>query len=418
MKENEPERKKYTINFEQAIIKNQSCPPLAGVRGWILKQIIKLLVLFLYTSPLFSQPDSASFSLSGYVSDVQSAAFESIDKTWNNNNLFLNRLNFKWSANDKLFWAAEMRNRLAYGDNFTNFPGTIKSYDKDNGIIDLSLNVASGKSYLLNANFDRLYVSYQIKKLVVTAGRQRINWGQTFAWNPNDIFNAYSFFDIDYIERPGSDAIRFQYYNTETSCFELAVKSDSSNKYTIAGLYRFNTHGFDIQTLAGIYEKNDMVAGIGWSGPIGPVSFRGEISYFRDMKHFADTSGQFLSSIDFDYVFPNSLTITAEYLYANHVAYSLQNISSINSSSVNAKTLALAKHNAVVQVSYPITPLFSSSLAGMYLPNINGYYISPSMTYSLAQNIDASLYAQIFGLDNNSVSFHYQQVMFKMKLNF
>lgn len=370
------------------------------------------------TSTLYSQSDSSSYSLSGYVSDVQSAAFDSIDKPWNNNNLFLNRLNFKWSANDKLTFAAEMRNRFAYGDNFTNFPGTIKSYDKDNGMVDLSFNLASGKSYLLNASFDRLYASYQMEKLVVTAGRQRINWGQTFAWNPNDIFNAYSFFDIDYIERPGSDAIRLQYYNTETSCFELAAKSDSSNKYTIAGLYRFNTHGFDIQTLAGIYEKNDLVAGLGWSGPFGSVSFRGEISYFRDMKHFADTSGLFLTSIDFDYVFPNSLTITAEYLYASHVAYSLQNIMSITSSSMNAKTLALAEHNAVVQVSYPITPLLSSSLAGMYLPNVNGYYISPSMTYSLAQNIDASLYAQIFGLDNSSVSFQYQQVMFKMKLNF
>lgn len=407
-------RLKNIIKFIQAIPRRRG----QGVDMEIRKKLCLFVFLLISSLSSFSQSDSSTFSLSGYVSDVQSAAFDSIDKPWNNNNLFLNRLNFKYSANDKLTFAAEMRNRFAYGDNFTNFPGTIKSYDKDNGLVDLSFNIASGKSYLLNTTFDRLYASYQMEKLVITAGRQRINWGQTFAWNPNDIFNAYSFFDIDYIERPGSDAIRLQYYNTETSCFELAAKSDSSNKYTIAGLYRFNTHGFDIQALAGIYEKNDMVAGIGWSGPVGPVSFRGEASYFRDIKHFADTSGLFLASVDFDYIFPNSLTITAEYLYASHVAYSLQNISSVTSTSMNAKTLALAKHNAVVQVSYPITPLLSSSLAGMYLPNVNGYYISPSMTYSLAQNIDASLYAQIFGLDNSTVSFQYQQVMFKMKLNF
>ena len=60
--------------------------------------------------------------------------------------------------------------------------------------------------------------------------RQRINWGQTLVWNPNDIFNAYSYFDFDYIERPGSDAIRLQYYPDYSSAIEMAVKADYENK--------------------------------------------------------------------------------------------------------------------------------------------------------------------------------------------
>ena len=31
-------------------------------------------------------------------------------------------------------------------------------------------------------------------------------------WNPNDLFNAFSFVDFDYEERPGSDALRIQKY--------------------------------------------------------------------------------------------------------------------------------------------------------------------------------------------------------------
>ena len=52
-------------------------------------------------------------------------------------------------------------------------------------------------------------------------GRQRINWGVNLAWNPNDLFNAYSLIDFDYQERPGSDAIRFQYYMGDLSVLNL-----------------------------------------------------------------------------------------------------------------------------------------------------------------------------------------------------
>lgn len=32
------------------------------------------------------------------------------------------------------------------------------------------------------------------------------------AWNPNDWFNTYNYFDFDYEERPGTDAIRVRVY--------------------------------------------------------------------------------------------------------------------------------------------------------------------------------------------------------------
>jgi hypothetical protein len=113
-----------------------------------------------------------------------------------------------------------------------------------------------------------VWFQYTNEKLQVTAGRQRINWGQTFVWNPNDIFNTYSYFDFDYEEKPGSDAVRVQYFLNPTSAFELAAKLDRQNKATIAGLYRFNKLNYDIQFLSGITDEQDFVAGAGWSGQI------------------------------------------------------------------------------------------------------------------------------------------------------
>ena len=91
----------------------------------------------------------------------------------------------------------------------------------------MSWNILTEKSFFLNTTIDRLWVDFNYGKLQVRAGRQRINWGQTLIWNPNDIFNAYSFFDFDYIERPGSDAVRVQYYPGSSSSVEAAVKVNS-----------------------------------------------------------------------------------------------------------------------------------------------------------------------------------------------
>jgi hypothetical protein len=61
------------------------------------------------------------------------------------------------------------------------------------------------------------------------------------------------------------------------------------------------------------------------------------------------------------------------------------------------KNLSFVKHNLILQISYPITPLLTGTLAGMVLPGINGYYLGPSVSYSLSQNLDASVFVQSFG---------------------
>ena len=122
-------------------------------------------------------------------------------------------------------------------------------------MVDMSWNIFDKQSFLFNTTIDRLWLDLHYNKFQVTIGRQRINWGQTFVWNPNDIFNAYSFFDFDYVERPGSDAVRLQYFPSSSSAAELAVKVDDENDITAAGLYRFNRWGYDIPVSCRICER-------------------------------------------------------------------------------------------------------------------------------------------------------------------
>jgi len=361
-----------------------------------------------------------NWSLNGYVTNMQSFMFQSLDGVWTTDNLIHNRLNFKWNNKQENFKAVlELRNRLFIGQSVEINPGYADFINTDNGFVKLSSNLSKGKSYVLNSKIDRIYLDYTIGKFQLTVGRQRINWGQCYTWNPNDLFNAYSFFDFDYIEKPGSDAVRIQYYNTSTSAFEFAFKSDNNHKVTSAALYRFNKWNYDIQFLGGILNEQDYVIGTGWSGNIKGASFRGEVSYFQPKHNFADTTGILVVSLGTDYTFKNSFMLQFEVLYNQNKGTGISNFADFYNESLSAKNLSFTKITFMLQGSYPVTPLLNVSLAGMYFPKLNGIFLGPSFTYSLTNNIDFSIITQSFaGQLVKGQKEHINFAFLRLKLNF
>ena len=104
---------------------------------------------------------------------------------------------------------------------------------------------------------DRLYLDYVKGNLEVRLGRQRVNWGINTVWNPNDIFNAFTFTDFDYEERPGSDALRVKYYTGFASSIEIAVKAFDRKEDAVGGiLWKFNKWNYDFQALVGIMQED------------------------------------------------------------------------------------------------------------------------------------------------------------------
>ena len=362
---------------------------------------------------------SAKVTVRGYISGMQGSLYNNLAKDWQWDSYLTNRLNFKWYATKNLTAVAEMRNRVVTGDRMKAAPALYATnFAHDYGWMDLNHNFIEDSSYLLNTNVDRLYLAYQLDKLNITVGRQRINWGQTLVWNPNDIFNAYSFFDFDYVERPGSDAVRVQYYNTETSVIEAAVKMNRNNEVTAAGLYRFNKWGYDIQFLGGIFNSSDYVAGAGFSGNIKSIALRGEASYLHPKNNFADTSGLFLASVEADHTFGNSLTVQCEYLFNQKPGINFNRFVSTYNTQMDVKSLSFVKHNLFAQVSYPITPLLNGSLSGMVFPEYKGFYVGPSLTYSIANNVDFAFIMQAFSLEMNNQRIGMVMGFMRLKWNF
>jgi hypothetical protein len=411
-------------NIEKYLISKYSEKIIVGFSGirylvsGIRYSILYLSFFLLITFPLLSQEQQKKLMFNGYISNIQSAMFDSIQKNWTTDNLIHNRLNLKWYLDSNLNFNLEIRNRLLYGESLTSGQNNAVSYGQDYGFLDLTRNIIKGNSYVFNVNVDRLNLNYGIGKFKATLGRQRINWSQTMVWNPNDIFNTYSFFDFDYIERPGSDALRLQYYNTEVSSTELAIKVNSENKVTAAAYYKFNFSGYDFQFIGGILNNEDYVLGTGWSGAIKSVSFRGELSYFRSKNNFSKSTGEILASVGADYTFGNSCMLLAEYLYCGTNITDSISFLEFYGAPQTVKNMSFVKHNFIIQVSIPFTPLFNGSLAGMYFPGIKGYYLGPSLSYSLAQNLDASFYLQAFGGEISNQRQRFNLVFLRIRFSF
>src|SRR5688500_3677401 len=178
-----------------------------------------LLFSLLLALPSFSQTKERKFHFSGYVKYLQNTTFtDGLDEIITDN-LLHHRLSFRYYPVKPLLFDIEVRNRMHWGElvKLTKTLGDFSDRIENNDIYAVSIVVVDKKAYGWQIMLDRAFVRYSKNKWEATLGRQRVNWGVTLAWNPNDIFNAYSLYDFDYEERPGSDAGRIVFYPSSSS---------------------------------------------------------------------------------------------------------------------------------------------------------------------------------------------------------
>jgi hypothetical protein len=380
------------------------------------RNLFILTCLLLNVGLLYPQEKKA-LSLSGYVTTLQSSMFDSLSGPFMNENLLHNRLNFKGYLNENITVAVELRNRLFTGDMVRTGKPYSDLIGADQGWADFSWNLIEKQSFIFNTTVDRLWFDFQYNKFQITIGRQRINWGQTLVWNPNDIFNAYSFFDFDYVEKPGSDAIRVQYFTSASAAVELAVKADNNNDITAAGLYRFNRWGYDIQFMTGIVKSEDIVVGAGWSGAIRNLSFRGEASWFDPYRDIPGSRSTLIATSSLERVFSDNSMAQFQVMYCNR-PLELTSFTGFYSGNLSAKDLAFSKFSAFGQFTWAATPLLNISTSAMWFPDLKGYFAGPALEYSLAEDLDFSLYWQHFNAVMADIRTNINMVFLRLKYSF
>ncbi|TVP53908.1 MAG: hypothetical protein EA349_12770 [Halomonadaceae bacterium] len=311
------------------------------------------------------------------------------------------RLNVSWFATPELTFNWQMRTRVFAGDLVREFPEYVESIDTDDGLVDLSWMVTEHNDWLLHHIPDRLYAQWNRGDWDVRIGRQRVNWGVNMITNPNDIFNIYSFYDFDYPERPGSDAIRIQRHLGFASRFEVVVSPARDSRDSVAAaLYGFHMNGYDVQLISGYY-RDRFTVGAGWAGDFRGVGVKGETMFYNDINSQDDTrETNFIVATSLEYMFENSLFGIVEILYNREGG---RDEFTLVGEQLTPDNPSFSTYQATTQLRYPIHPLLDGSVAVVWYPDERATFISPQLTWSVTQDVDFKVLGQFFAGRDDSV---------------
>ncbi len=111
----------------------------------------------------------------------------------------------------------------------------------------------------------------------------------------------------------------------------------------------------------------------------------------------------FLGAISVDYSFPSSLYLNGSVMYNSHgslhpafgaLTFSLR--------PGTVRSLSPYRWSSFIQSSYQISPLLRTGIALIGYPGSDSFFINPSFTISVRQNLDLDLIGQLFyGNDAN-----------------
>lgn len=352
-----------------------------------------LVLIFAITA--WAPAQEITFDYSGYLKELGALGVDSEFEHTQYDNIIHHRIETELGLGKFFTLNADARNRLLTGYSIRHNPGSIRSqYDRDPGYADLTHVWFDTDDSIFQTNIDRLSLQYSNGPFDATIGRQRINWGRTFVWSPNDLFNNFAYLDFDYEERPGTDAVHASYSWSYASSLEGAWQfGDSWDKSVVAGMFRGSLGTYDVQGVLGHYY-DQLAVGAGWSGYISGAGLKGEITYFHPEDNFTDESGNISATAGMDYMFNNSIFLRGELLYNGGFQRS-RNPAQQLLEPPRANNLFVAETAAFLDASYPFHPLINGSLGTMLSFDRSIYVIIPQVLFSVTDNIDFLLLSQL-----------------------
>lgn len=330
----------------------------------------------------------------GYVKELGAFSLSNDLGTLRFDNILHHRIESRFDLGEKVEIRADARTRLFNGWTVKNSPDYGDFLSNDPGYFDLSHTWIDSDNSVLNTAIDRLHLSFISGPWEVHAGRQRINWGKTMVWNPNDLFNAYAYLDFDYEERPGTDALYASYSWSYASSVEIGYRlGNGINESVIAGMVRGNAGEYDLQFIVGNYFE-ELAMGTGWSGYLRNAGFKGELTYFHPRENIFSEAGHFTSTVGADYMFPSGVYSSVELLYNGGWDRSLNPVAQLTQPP-SASDLFIAETGYFLNTSIQTDPLTSISGGIMGSFDRKMIILIPQLTRSISENTDLLILAQL-----------------------
>jgi hypothetical protein len=232
----------------------------------------------------------------------------------------------------------------------------------------------------------RLYLEAKSGNITGTVGRQRIAWGSGRLWNPTDVFNPVSPFEIERDERAGTDAASVTLYPGPLSSITTVYAPEREGKDDVALRARTNMQGYDVSLVLASLNNRDLL-GLDFAGNIGDSSFRGEVTHEALTTAdalFPERRERFARSVlSWDYTFASTLYVLVEYLYNGG------NVRRDVPLTFIAGEIVTRNRNFIAfGLGYDLTPLIRTECTVVRDVDGNGVVAEPSLNYNVRQNVD------------------------------
>lgn len=207
----------------------------------------------------------------------------------------------------------------------------------------------------------RAYLEYRGAKHFWVVGKQRIPLGVGRFWNPIDTFNPIDIEAMEPGERPGTDAVRYEYALSQLSNVDVTV-AEGKGALRVKGYLDI----VDV-ALVGEWDEDRKQDIIGWELegelPGTGIELRSEGGSFHDRAlHRRHT--EFIAGAEYGFV--NSLLLTAEYHHSD---------------------LLRGKDEMGLSVSFQPEMLWSCSVTTVLSLDDGSGFLSPVLEYSLSDEM-------------------------------
>ncbi|MEJ7930218.1 hypothetical protein WG922_09545 [Ramlibacter sp. AN1015] len=247
---------------------------------------------------------------------------------------------------------------------------------------------ASGGNYVAQHRIRRANLTFSRGETDLRAGRQRIAWGNGRFWSPLDVLNPFSPVTLDPGEREGVDALLLEQKRSAVSRWSLAYAPTRTSSAHVLAQWHGNASGADYSLVGGRFDGGGLL-GADISTEVRGAGVRAEWAMGRPQ---GSATHQRLM-LGWDYAFANTLTLTAEFYYDGSGSRSAATYDVAGLAAGRRQTLATRYLG--LYAGYELTPLWKSANWLVLNVDDSSIYLSPRLTYSLRENLDLAIGAQL-----------------------
>ena len=247
------------------------------------------------------------------------------------------------------------------------------------------------------AQLHRLYGGYVDEKHRLSLGLQKISMGVGRIWNPTDLFNPRNPLALEPDEVYGAFSLSYTYSPSDLSQISAVAAQRADDSFKYAGRIK----GYlDVADVALDVIVADDVAMLGYEleGELlsTGVELRSEGGWFED-KLLDEKFFQAL--VGADYSFENALMLAGEWL---HTSKTFEEELALGLLCGAQNNLVRSKDYLGSTLGYEFDALLYGAMAGIISADDGSFYLAPTLSYSLDDDMTLALGAMLYAGESGS----------------